>query len=218
MTDDAALDDPLKELAAICEPDSRQSLFAHCLQDLHGFLKNLQLHAGVPKKIRQLFETAKNLCLYSWFVYPFHQVAEMTAFSALEFALRVRAGLGESEPGPGLSKLLKQAQQEGWLSNERFACRRQMGINRARDKITRQLISERVGTDPIEVPDPSNGEIERAIGEVDVIDILVRITPKLRNSLAHGSSRLHPGSTWTLQAACGAIAQLFPAPTPALAQ
>lgn len=60
------------------------------------------------------------------------------------------------------------------------------------------------------IPPPTAKEVEQAVSEIDVVDILV-ITPKLRNRLAHGSTTLHPNSPWMLCLVSGAIAQLFPA-------
>src|SRR6185436_14808131 len=96
---------------SVCEPDSRQSAFLIQLPTIHAQLSAMTLHRGVPLAARQLFETAKNASLYSWFVYRFHQVAELVAYSALELALRARAGYKErldpGEKAPSLAQLLK---------------------------------------------------------------------------------------------------------------
>jgi hypothetical protein len=113
------LDDPLKSLAQLTSPDERQALFAISLEEAHSELRELDLHGGVPRDVRQLFETAKNLSLYSWFVYPFHQVAELISFASLEFALRARDGHVEWDSGkqrkPQFSDLPRKAKREGWL-------------------------------------------------------------------------------------------------------
>jgi hypothetical protein len=87
--------DPLKALSEVYAPDARQAHFVGTLADAHAILTQITLHTGVPVNVRQLFETAKNVSLYSWFVYRFHQVAESVAYSALEMALRERAGFAE---------------------------------------------------------------------------------------------------------------------------
>jgi len=46
------------------------------------------LNDTVPEKIREHFETTKNLLLYSWFVYRFIPVAEFHAATTLEYALK----------------------------------------------------------------------------------------------------------------------------------
>lgn len=59
-------------------------------------MSELTLHSGVPVAVLQTFETAKNVSLYSWFVYRFHRVAELVVYSALEFALSFDGMSGDS--------------------------------------------------------------------------------------------------------------------------
>ena len=115
--------DPLKSLDEICEPDKRQKLFLGIsLNGNHAKLSRIKLNRRVPVEVRQLFETAKNLSLYSWFVYRFHQVSELTAYSALEMALRLRY---EKEVGKKrrvtFRKLLGYALENNWIDNNRFS-------------------------------------------------------------------------------------------------
>ena len=95
-TDSTVVDDPLKPLADVNTADSRQVHFVETLPDAHAELAGMTLTACTPKAVRQLFETAKNVSLYSFFVYPFHQVSESVAFQALEMALR--AGYKATRP------------------------------------------------------------------------------------------------------------------------
>jgi hypothetical protein len=92
------IEDPMKALSEIYKPDVRQANLVGDLSDIHAVLSQMVLHEEVPPNVRQLFETAKNVSLYSWFVYRFHQVAELVAFSALELALKERAGRAEFTP------------------------------------------------------------------------------------------------------------------------
>ena len=116
----------LKPLEQIFEPDERQKAFSRTLQDRHESLSQIILNDNVPLNVKELFETAKNLSLYSWFVYRFHQAAELISFSALEMALRERY-LGENPPQnnsnkrpPSLGKLMQHAKNQGWIINENF--------------------------------------------------------------------------------------------------
>jgi hypothetical protein len=71
----------LKKLAAVTEPDVRQDFFSaldetspdffrkRTLADFHRSAESIQLHPGVPEPIRNHFETARNLIIYSWFYY-----------------------------------------------------------------------------------------------------------------------------------------------------
>jgi hypothetical protein len=209
MNDD--IQDPLKAVSEIYQPDPRQPNLVGDLSDNHAALSEIVLHDQVPANVRQLFETAKNVSLYSWFVYRFHQVAEGVAYSALEMALRERAGLvewsGPNAPtGRGLKKLLRHAQNRGWLKNEGFSSARRMAAERARlDKV---LIGIEAGKD-FAVDEPSEEEISVAMGKIDYIEILIEHAPKMRNQLAHGSSVLSPRSPQTLTIVAQAINQLF---------
>ena len=166
--------------------------------------------------MRQLFETAKNVSLYSWFVYRFHQVAEQVAFSALEMALRERSGHTEFAPPtgtwiPGLRDLLIEAKEDQWIRTEDFPSLRVMAMKRARDAQFARFLQKQ-GTTPEEVvpmPDPSEEEIASALREIDVLQMLIDTAPQLRNSLAHGSSRLSPTSLWTPRLTSEAINQMF---------
>lgn len=116
------LSDPLKQLSEISQPDERQAFLAQSLEQIHAHLSALILHDRVPGGVRQLFETAKNARLYTYYVYRFHQLAEMTAYLALERALKERwnsefGGLpsidDEDFDAPGLAELLNMAAARG---------------------------------------------------------------------------------------------------------
>jgi len=54
------VEDPLKALSEVYEPDSRQAHFVGHFADNYAVLSRMALHVQVPKNVRQLFETAKN--------------------------------------------------------------------------------------------------------------------------------------------------------------
>ncbi|WP_129642664.1 hypothetical protein [Peristeroidobacter agariperforans] len=60
------------------------------LQDQHQAVAEVTLHPGVPSAVVASFETAKNLNLFSWFVYRFHSAARSHAYQSLELALKIR--------------------------------------------------------------------------------------------------------------------------------
>lgn len=83
----------------IFDPDPRSSDFdvigehglrPKSLQDQYDAVADITLHEGVPKEILAKFETAKNLNLFSWFVYRFHSAARSHAYECLERALSTR--------------------------------------------------------------------------------------------------------------------------------
>ncbi len=82
------VEDPLKHFSEIFEPDKRHRNSPVDIKSIHRILDGITLNNQVPNSVRQLFETAKNLSLYSWYVYRFHQVSETVAYSALELALK----------------------------------------------------------------------------------------------------------------------------------
>lgn len=71
-------------------PDPRHDGALGTPDSLHADLNVIAIHDGVPLHVRQLFETAKNLSLYSWFVYRFHPIAQLIGHSSLEQALKER--------------------------------------------------------------------------------------------------------------------------------
>ncbi len=70
---------PISDVSVITDADSP---FLISIEHHHNQLQQISLSSAVPSSARQLFETAKNLSLYSWFVYHFHQVSELISFSA----------------------------------------------------------------------------------------------------------------------------------------
>src|SRR6266581_2777097 len=62
------------------------------LADMHVRLSGIKLISEVPDSVRRQLETARNLMLYTWFVFEFQTVAEMQAYAALELGLRERLG------------------------------------------------------------------------------------------------------------------------------
>jgi len=156
-----AIDDPLKPLAEITAPDVRRANIVGTLAAEHADLDCIQLNDAVPDIAAQLFETAKNVSLYSWFVYRFHPVAESVAFAALELALNLRrTGMTLLPPdfrSLGLSRLLRDAIDSGVLSESSFPSRPNIAAQSARMAIIAKLIAE--GHVCTEIPEPSDQDI-----------------------------------------------------------
>jgi hypothetical protein len=214
------LDDPLKPLPEILHPDSRHAHSVGLLEDQHNELALMVLHARAPRDVRQLFETAKNASLYSWFVYRFHQVAELVAFGALEMALRAKF---ESEQPPELARkraaalraLFRHALERKWLRDEGYEMRSALAAQRIRDRQSIDAI-EQLRNNPslgeVALPDcePTEAEIQAKLKEFHFVQQLAETLPDIRNWLAHGSAMLHPNSRYTLRVVCESINQLFP--------
>lgn len=66
------------------------------IKSIYSVVESIQLNAGVPDEVRSHFEVARNLALYSWFVYSFHEVAALRAMASLEMAARAKSGEPET--------------------------------------------------------------------------------------------------------------------------
>jgi hypothetical protein len=114
----------LKKLEEITSPDSRTKGFAifnretgqkreFGIKDLHEQVEFIKLDEAVPEEVRGEFNVARNLCLYSWYCYPFHNVACLKAYTTIELALRVR--LGKVDDRTSLRPLLEEAVAKGFV-------------------------------------------------------------------------------------------------------
>src|SRR5437016_2006421 len=120
----------LRTLEDVFVQDRRQKYFSvvnmrtgesrkKTLDDHYAKVSVFALRESVPDNIRIHFETAKNLLLYSWFVYNFISVAEMQAYASAEYALRERIGTAAGEK-PGLKRLLKYAVEHNVIEDSKF--------------------------------------------------------------------------------------------------
>lgn len=73
-------------------------------------LEQIQLNPTVPESVRSHFEIARNLAVYSWFVYSFNVVAAMQAFASLEMAVKEKTGDKKSSLKSQLDKVFKGRQ------------------------------------------------------------------------------------------------------------
>jgi hypothetical protein len=125
----------LRPAEYICEPDPRNAFTAWHkpetgevypvrASDLHDAVSAFSLNTSVPADVAQHFETAKNVYLYSWFIYRFQPVAELQSLVSLEFALRLRLA-HEISSGKIKHKmlwgLLKYSIENGLIKKEGFA-------------------------------------------------------------------------------------------------
>jgi hypothetical protein len=93
----------LKLLTEVYQPDIRYrdridldkttgTVTETTIESIYDLIEPITLGSKVPDEVRSHFETAKNLALYSWFVYSFNVVAALHAFASLEMALRTKSG------------------------------------------------------------------------------------------------------------------------------
>jgi hypothetical protein len=205
------MSDKFKLFDEIYERDIRQNFFAildssgsrnRSLMDLYKDVSKFVLHPNVPEAIQVHFDTAKNILLYSWFVYRFLSVAETQAYSSLEYALRLKLGIDRTKEYPGLARLLKVAIEEKFISDSQIRMQQRIIKIRERALESDRMFAEAIGQPFSEPPSPDPQEYCK---------ILCDTFPMLRNALAHGSNMVTPSSTFiTLEICCDLINQLFP--------
>jgi len=80
------------------------------IDTIYEDLEQIQLNPTVPESVRSHFEIARNLAVYSWFVYSFNVVAAMQAFASLEMAVKEKTGDKKSSFKSQLDKVFKGRQ------------------------------------------------------------------------------------------------------------
>lgn len=226
--------DGLRPPEYICDPDSRTRYFVRIntetgekrplsQTDQYESIAEYALSDAVPKKVRILFDTARNLYLYAWFVYRFYNVAEQQVFACLEMALRER--LKEELPlpeaywpknrqgqPPSLRPMLRYVIDKGYIRNEGFRTWRDRGIIRARQRYEqekRQEMEER-GLNTIELDYSKVIVTDEDREDYDYLKVLLEYIPEARNTYAHGSGMLHNQVLHSFELVSELVNQLFP--------
>ena len=120
----------LKKLEEITLPDNRNTFSViisqqtgergeYGIEDLYGEIKLIELHEVVPEDIRSQFNVARNLSLYTWFCYSFHNVSTLKAYSTVELALRIILDKSE-EDKPSLWKMMREAVNKHLITDKHF--------------------------------------------------------------------------------------------------
>jgi len=163
------------------------------LRDFYSEIEDIVLLPEVPEDIRVHFETARNLYLYTWFVYRFGPVAELHAIASVEFALKIKSG----KKGAGLKALLNLAIQEKWIQDSGFKYY----------PVSQETMIQRTAADSFrpqkEENDPDANSLQA------YCKILADSLPYFRNNFAHGSNILYPTGVVTLAICADIINQLF---------
>ncbi|MBI3481231.1 MAG: hypothetical protein HY016_12900 [Nitrosomonadales bacterium] len=118
----------LKPFSTLLEPDERWAHFVLrnlstnemrpvSLNDRYESIAEITLSPSTPEDVQNQFNIALMLGVYAWLYYPFHQVAELKAFSTVEMALRLRF----PEAKGGLKKLLSLAVERGLIVDQGFS-------------------------------------------------------------------------------------------------
>jgi len=208
--------EPLKPLKRILEPDPRQpGIFGVKLEERHAELKRIKLHGDVPVTVRQLFETAKNVALYSWFAYPLHGVAELMGCMALHWALKERVAAEQRISADSVRKefrdLLTLARDRGWIKNDGFSYNRLVALHKLRQSaIDRRLKRGMVGKRAYAVRITKAQVIAQA-RELDFISKVIQWVRTAESDFVHGRLLFDKtGSLSTLNLVSEAINPMFP--------
>lgn len=156
------------------------------LRDHYSGIESITLMQSVPESVREQFDAARNLFLYSWFVYSFIPIAQLHAFSSVEYAIRIKSGKPLM-----LTAGLELAIKERWIKDSGF---RYYNINVRHDML---------GDD---TPPATS------LGAKDIqayCKILLDSFPYLRNELAHGNPMNYPGGLDLFAICADLINQLF---------
>ena len=170
-----------------------------------------------------VFDTARNLYLYAWFVYRFYNVAEQQAFACLEMALRERLmnemplperywpKRRQKQP-PTLKSMLRYVIDRGYIRNEGFRIWRNKSIIQARYRYQKEKMQEmkKKGLTSIEL-DYSKAVVTNGdLRDYDYLKVILECIPGIRNDYAHGSSMLHNHVLHSFEVVSELVNQLFP--------
>ena len=156
------------------------------LRDHYSGIESITLMQSVPESVREQFDTARNLLLYSWFVYSFNPIAQLHAFSSVEYAIRIKSGK------PLMLKAgLELAIKEQWIKDSGF---------RYYDII---VPKDMLGNDTPPASSHDAKDIQACC------KILLDSFPYLRNELAHGNPMTYPGGLDLFAICADLINQLF---------
>ncbi|MFT7043644.1 MAG: hypothetical protein ACJAW7_002406 [Candidatus Azotimanducaceae bacterium] len=189
--DELDIADPRSEGFAVLTDEGYRN---KTLEDHYSIIQEISLHTGVPEKIRDHFETARNLLLYAWHVYRFIPVAEFHAAASLEFALREKTG----KVRWGLKKLIRYAIDQGWVEDEGFSIHRKFVQMKHNERQMWKEFAKVTGDD-----------INMEFHIPSYVEKLADSIPYLRNVVAHGSNSNGPGGYLKLLICAEFINQVY---------
>ena len=219
----------LRPVEQVCEPDPRNTVFAKpdretgdfiplSIRDQHEAISEHVLHAKVPEDIMMQFETARNLYLYTWFVYRFYPVCEHHALACLELALRKRyeheAPKKYRNKRDGklyLKGALHYAIDRGYVKHEGFRRWHEWAHVRASVRYEEEKREEMYakGLKRIDL-DYSEVTVTDTDRNWKYLSSLLDHLPGLRNHYAHGTTMLHNQVLTTLEVVSEIINQIYP--------
>ena len=112
-----------KNLEELTEMDKKHRLMgAICgtipsLEKMHKYLSDEVLNDEVPEEIKGQFNVAKNMALYSYFLYALAPEVHLKTYTIIEHALRIRAN---PKNRVMLKALISQAVSQHWIQDSGF--------------------------------------------------------------------------------------------------
>ena len=228
--------DGLRTPELLCEPDSRTRSFVrmdretgatHPLStfDQYAAVAAYTLSEAVPEDVRILFDTARNLYVYAWFVYRFYNVAEQQVLACLEMALRERLksemplpekywSKKKQNQSPTLQPMLRYVIDRGYIKNEGFRTWRERGVARAQQRYELDKTDEmkKKGLKSIEFDYSQVKVTEADLAEFDYLSVVLKYVSTFRNTYAHGSGMLYPVVLHSFELVSEIVNQLFATP------
>tara|TARA_B100002003_G_C14131931_1_gene544376 strand:+ start:744 stop:1517 length:774 start_codon:yes stop_codon:yes gene_type:complete len=186
------------------------------LTEWHSSIADIMLVDAAPIEVKQLFENAKNVALYTYFAYRLHQSAEAIGYTALEKALKLKYELEKENILIGkspktLEDYMNVALNQGWIKSERYNSLRHLASSRVQQKRFIELIKS--GTlrnqEPTPIPDAEEHEIIAEMRDMDIAERVLHAGRRVRNFLAHGDGGLSPSAIGTLEKIAEEINQLY---------
>lgn len=187
------------------------------LEDWHARISEIKLTNATPVDVKQLFENAKNIALYTYFAYRLHQAAEVIGYSALEKALKLKFEKENENSIVGrrpktLSDYMDTALKMGWITDEGYKSSRPLASNRAQMRQIQEMIDQGLleGRVSLPIPEPTDDQIDNEMRAMAIAKTSLHAGRDVRNFLAHGEGGLMPSSIATLAKIAEEINQLFP--------
>ena len=203
----------LKPIVEVMLPDPRFEHYAvgsgdnwrrFDISDLHQRICLSSLNLNVPDEVRRQFDIARNLMLYSWYVFEFHIVGEHHAYGALERALRIVLSHAKKtirkkgkpvEIFETLGPLLRKAKENNLIVPDKLPAWQRV--------LERRKRHEQNETEVLQPLSPNAAN--------EWFDNIIRIIPDFRNDLAHGGFKLYfEASLNTYELCADLIDALFP--------
>jgi len=112
-----------KKLSDILQVDERHVLLSAIngevfdIEPLHQHLSEILLNDSAPEEIKDGFNIAKNMALYTYYFYALAPEVQLKTYSIIEYALKIKY---DRKTRKGLKFLLKKAVYNSWITDKGF--------------------------------------------------------------------------------------------------